>query len=146
MLKGELTARLDEVTRAAENALTLTEDLAPRLESPSLAERAREGRAVLQRSLEAVETERRRRGALPEAGEPERTHLEAVTLEVRAAFGRGPAGRHEARALIAAAGSVREAIAAALAASPDVALMERLEALEAACRAFERSLGPAAGY
>jgi hypothetical protein len=81
--KDERARRLDQVTRQADETLTYYRDLVERLESKPLREElvgAIEQQEGLLRRLRQC---RRAQGELPQAGDPERGHLQALLAEAR---------------------------------------------------------------
>src|SRR5690606_4227920 len=82
--KDDATVRLDDVTRAADEAAALYEDLLERVEPPlreAVARQIRTHAALTAR----IAAERRSVGDLPPAGDPERAHLTAAGAALQAA-------------------------------------------------------------
>jgi hypothetical protein len=144
LFKDDLTAQLDDVTRAASEALELYADLAPQLESTELA-RVLDARCAAQRRLlERIAAYRRERGELPEAGDPERSYLGAAAAHLRARVLPGSTAVHYAESVLDAAVKLGTEIDEALAAEPDEALRTLLETFKRENGDFEQRVRDAA--
>jgi hypothetical protein len=145
LLKDELTAQLDDVTRSASETLEFYADVVPQLESAELA-RLLESRCAAQRLLlERIAAYRRARGELPEAGDPERSHLGAAAAHLRARVLPGNATMHYAESVLEAAAKLGVEIDEALAAGPDEVLRAMLESFKGANAGFEQQVRDIAG-
>lgn len=140
LLKDEKTTRLDDLHRAGAEALGLYQDLEARVEDETL-------RAVLvphidaQRGLlERVAELRRETGQLPQAADPEVSHLEAAGALVRAAVLPGGTETHYVESILDAAADVDRHLGEALSLDLDGALRRLLESFQTENQAFERAL------
>ncbi|HEU4618179.1 MAG TPA: hypothetical protein VFV10_09060 [Gammaproteobacteria bacterium] len=145
LIKNELSAQLDDVTRVASETLELFADLAAGVEPPELARLLDRQSKTLRRLVDEISEHRRRRGELPEAGDPERAHLRAAAARLRASVLPGRAAASYAESILDAAATLRAEIEEALAAGPDDRLRALLEDMKRETDDFEqdvRSLVP----
>jgi hypothetical protein len=145
LFKDELTAQLDDMTRAAGETLELYADLAPQLDSPALRQLLETHCDAQRRLLERIAAYRRDRGELPEAGDPERSYLGAAAARLRAHVLPGSPAVHYGESILDAAGKLGIEIDEALAAGPDEPLREMLETFKRENGDFETRVRRAAG-
>ncbi|HEX7081238.1 MAG TPA: hypothetical protein VF329_09505 [Gammaproteobacteria bacterium] len=140
LLKDETTARLDEVQKAGTESLGLYEDLAERIDDRALAALVRARLEEQKRLLERLAELRRERGDLPQAGDPERSHLEAAGAVVRAILLPGATTAHYVESLLGAAVETGRALDAAASLALDPETRRLLDALAASNGAFIEAL------
>jgi hypothetical protein len=145
LFKDELTAQLDDVTRAASESLEFYADLAPQLESTELARLLDAQCAAQRRLLERIAAYRRNRGEPPEVGDPERSYLGAAAAHLRAHVLPGSPAVRYAESILDAAAKLGIEIDEALGAGPDSPLRAMLEAFKRENGDFERQVRAGAG-
>lgn len=140
LIKSEKTRRLDDLNLAGMEAMGLYEDILGHTDDDSLS-RMLEAHIGSQRTLlERIVDLRRQRGELPQAADPERSHLEAAEAFIRAAVLPGETSEHYVESLLEAAGEVETHITSALALDLDAPMRALLEALRETNAAFETAL------
>jgi hypothetical protein len=140
LLKSELTAQLDDVTRVASETLALYEDFETRVESRELKTLLQVQWSKQRRFLEDIATFRRRHGALPKAGDPEHSHLEAAAAHLRARFLPGDTDFRYVESVLDACSELDAEIDEALGAGPTPELEAMLERFKDDNAEFERGL------
>jgi hypothetical protein len=94
ILKDDLTVALDDVDRLTSRTVTVCEDLAGLAADPDISTWLRARAATLGEALDAFNAARRNRQQIPEVDDPERSHLQALWLGLKAAV-TGAASRAE---------------------------------------------------
>jgi hypothetical protein len=128
-LKDDLTVALDEVDRVASRTITVYHDLSSiagdRPAAPGFLAEARRREAALARFNQA----RRAHGQIPETEDPERGHLHAVWLKLKALVATEDPEESVERSLAELDDTLREVVAAARALHPDSDICQAMEQL-----------------
>lgn len=140
LLKDDRTLRLDDLDIAASEAEALYEDLERRIDDDALRALVAEHAAAQREALGRVDEIRRARGDLPQAGDPERSHLGAAGAALRALVLPGDPAAHYVESLLDAAAKVSAALDDALAIDLDPDLRRLLTDLKDRNAAFETAL------
>lgn len=140
LLKDETTVRLDDVNRAGMEALELFEDLGEGIEDAALRTVVSAHAEAQRRLLERITALRRARGEMPQAADPERSHLEAAGAQLRAALLPGETSDRYVGSLLDAASHVEAAVDAALTLELDRELRTLLEACRSDNHRFRAAL------
>lgn len=139
-LKDKSTADYDAFTSLADETLAFYGEVVGFVEGPELGELVRSAAEEQSSLLEAIKTSRRARDDLPQAGDPERSRLQAVLAEARAFFagdeGDKQLGANVHRATVELRSRVTQLLSCDL---PDDEL-ELLERYRLACESLERRL------
>lgn len=140
LLKDPVTLRLDAVAATATETLGLYRDLEAVIDDQGLEALLAEQGSKQAELLQRVDELRRGRGDLPQAGDPERSHLEAAGAYLRAKLLPGETTAHYAESLLHAAAEVSARLDEALHLDLDPALRGLLEELSDTNRELERAL------
>lgn len=135
ILKDDLTVALDDVDRVTSRTVTVCEDLAGLASAPDISEWLRDRAATLGEALEAFNAARRNIQQIPEVEDPERSHLQALWLGLKAAV-TGAVSRDELQQhLTPLEEQLTSAIGEARRLNRDEDIDAALVALQAACSA-----------
>ena len=140
LVKGEITARLDDLHREGMEAIGILEDLEERIDDADLkglvAAHASAQRTLLERTADL----RRKRGEMPHAADPERSHIEAAGAFVRAVLLPGQTSSHYVESLLDTASKVERHLDAALALDLESDMRSLLERFRNDNAAFQAAL------
>lgn len=140
LIKDDRTRRLDDFELAASDALGLYADLVERIEERRLSAMLAEVTAGQSRLLKQVFDVRRELGELPQAGDPERSHLGAAGAQLRALVLPGSPTSHYVETLLEAAAGVSAALDGARTLDLDARLEALLDEFRKTNEAFEARL------
>lgn len=145
LLKDDVTMHLDDLSRAAAEASGLYADLLERIEDSKLHRLVSNHVAAQTELMERIADLRRERGELPQAGDPERSHLEAAGAYLRAIVLPGETTAHYIETMLEAARNVAVKVDDALALGMDGELQSHLKELERINTEYETALNTMAG-
>lgn len=140
LIKDEATTRLDAVNRAGLEAIGLFDDLESRLGDEELRELVETHASAQRRLLERAANLRRGRGEMPQPGDPERSHLEAVGAFVRAAFSPDDGTQPYVDSLLEAVDHVEQTVDDALAVELPAEIRDLLVSFKQDSEQFRREL------
>jgi small-conductance mechanosensitive channel len=128
-LKDDLTVALDDVDRIASRIVTIHRDLAAVAGDQATAATLLDRAEQRERALHAFNAARRAHAQLPETEEPERAHLEALWLKLKAAVAWGRSAHALERSLAELDQRLCQAVAEACALEPPTDVERALQAL-----------------
>lgn len=140
LFKDDATMRLDDVNLAAAEAAGLYADLLERIEDTELHRLVSNHLATQDRLVEQIADLRRNRGELPQAADPERSHLEAAGAYLRAIVLPGETIGHYVESMLDAAAAVATQIDNALSLDLDGELPGLLKEFSRVNAAYETEL------
>jgi hypothetical protein len=128
-LKDDLTVALDEVDRVASRTITIYHDLiATAGDTPAAARLLAEARRR-EAALAGFNQARRVHGQIPEAEDPERGHLQAIWLKLRALVAAADPEESLEHSLAELDETLRQTVAAAAVLRPDTDIRQAMEQL-----------------